>query len=86
MYLVDDLEPDFEPFKTEDDMQIAVLLIGLLGTFADQILTQATKNNWPKEIVDALVAASAAIGKAHTLAVTKSGLEENRQLPASPLA
>lgn len=65
-------------------MQIAVMLIGLLGTVADQILTSATKNNWPKDIVDALVAASTAIGQAHSLAVTKSQLESNRQLPASP--
>lgn len=65
--------------QPEGKMGIAVMLIGILAQVADGVLNSATKLKWPQEIIDSLVAASEAISKAHTQAVTKAGLETGRQ-------
>ena len=59
-------------------MGAAVLLLNVFGGLAKSILSQATSLKWPQDILDALLAASNAISQAHSLAVTKQQLEDQR--------
>jgi hypothetical protein len=72
--------------RTETDMPLVVMILGVVGQLVDGLISNGMKAGWPKDLIDAIVAASSAIGQAHGLAVTKAQLESARQVSASPTA
>jgi hypothetical protein len=72
--------------ETENKMPLVVMILGVVGQLVDGLISNGMKANWPKDLIDAIVAASSAIGTAHSLAVTKVQLEAARQVASTPTA